>query len=100
MTDHANFSPVHKSIAAGRSISTWKARSPWRSRARTATCWSSSTQHPTEVQHLVAKVLKLSRPCGHRAETRRMGGGFGGKESQASLIAVVAALLARKTGGR
>ena len=56
----------------------------------------SSTQHPTEVQHLVARSLK--RPD-HAVicETRRMGGGFGGKESQASLIAVVAALLAAKT---
>jgi xanthine dehydrogenase large subunit len=57
----------------------------------------SSTQHPTEVQHLVARALKLSD---HSVvcETRRMGGGFGGKESQASLIAVAAALLAQKTG--
>jgi xanthine dehydrogenase large subunit len=57
----------------------------------------SSTQHPTEVQHLVSRALKLSD---HSVvcETRRMGGGFGGKESQASLIAVVAALLAQKTG--
>ena len=57
----------------------------------------SSTQHPTEVQHLVARALKLSD---HSVvcETRRMGGGFGGKESQASLIAVSAALLAQKTG--
>ena len=57
----------------------------------------SSTQHPTEVQHLVARALKLpdhSVVC----ETRRMGGAFGGKESQASLIAAVAALLAQKTG--
>jgi xanthine dehydrogenase large subunit len=56
----------------------------------------SSTQHPTEVQHLVARALKLSH---HSVvcETRRMGGGFGGKESQASLIACVAALLAQRT---
>ncbi len=56
----------------------------------------SSTQHPTEVQHLVAKALKLSD---HSVvtETRRMGGAFGGKESQASLIAAVAALLAQRT---
>ena len=56
----------------------------------------SSTQHPTEVQHLVARALKLadhSVVC----ETRRMGGAFGGKESQASLIAAVAALLAQRT---
>ncbi len=57
----------------------------------------SSTQHPTEVQHLVARALVLSD---HSVvcETRRMGGGFGGKESQASLIAVAAALLAQRTG--
>ena len=57
----------------------------------------SSTQHPTEVQHLVARSLQLadhSVVC----ENRRMGGGFGGKESQASLIAVAAALLAQRTG--
>jgi xanthine dehydrogenase large subunit len=57
----------------------------------------SSTQHPTEVQHLVARTLKLSDHA-VVCETRRMGGGFGGKEAQASLIAVVAALLAQKTG--
>ncbi len=56
----------------------------------------SSTQHPSEVQHLVARALKLSD---HSVvcETRRMGGAFGGKESQASLIACVAALLAQRT---
>jgi xanthine dehydrogenase large subunit len=56
----------------------------------------SSTQHPTEVQHLVARSLKLSDHA-VICETRRMGGGFGGKESQASLIACVAALLAQRT---
>ncbi len=53
----------------------------------------SSTQHPTEVQHLVARSLKLSDHA-VVCETRRMGGAFGGKESQASLIACAAALLA------
>jgi xanthine dehydrogenase large subunit len=57
----------------------------------------SSTQHPTEVQHLVARALKLADHA-VVCETRRMGGGFGGKESQASLIAVAAALLAQKIG--
>ena len=56
----------------------------------------SSTQHPTEVQHLVARSLKLSDHA-VVCETRRMGGAFGGKESQASLIACVAALLAHRT---
>lgn len=58
-------------------------------------CWSS-TQNPTEVQHLIAKMLNLSE---HDVvvEVRRMGGAFGGKESQASLIACIAAALAWKT---
>lgn len=59
-------------------------------------CWSS-TQHPSEVQHLIAKVLGISEHA-VTVEVRRMGGGFGGKESQASLIGCIAALLARKSG--
>ena len=57
----------------------------------------SSTQHPTEVQHLVAHALRLPA---HQVtvECRRMGGGFGGKESQASLIACAAAVAAHRTG--
>jgi xanthine dehydrogenase large subunit len=58
-------------------------------------CWSS-TQHPTEVQHLIAKVLAIPDHA-VTVDVRRMGGGFGGKESQASLFACIAALLARKT---
>ena len=56
----------------------------------------SSTQHPTEVQAVVAHALGLSS---NRVvvSCRRMGGGFGGKESQAALIAAAAAVLARKT---
>ncbi|MDM7861341.1 xanthine dehydrogenase molybdopterin binding subunit [Alteromonas sp. ASW11-36] len=50
-----------------------------------------STQHPTEVQHLVAKVLK--QPFHFvTVETRRMGGAFGGKETQAAPWACLAAL--------
>ncbi|MFZ2101480.1 MAG: xanthine dehydrogenase molybdopterin binding subunit [Oricola sp.] len=57
----------------------------------------SSTQHPSEVQHHVAHVLGgLANSVD--VFTRRMGGGFGGKESQATIIAAAAALLARKTG--
>ena len=57
----------------------------------------SSTQHPDEVQHLVAEVTGRSAKdvvciC------RRMGGAFGGKESQAATIACIAALMATKTG--
>ncbi|WP_306120208.1 MULTISPECIES: xanthine dehydrogenase molybdopterin binding subunit [unclassified Roseitalea] len=57
----------------------------------------SSTQHPTEVQHHVAHVLG-GYANGVDVHVRRMGGGFGGKESQATIIACAAALLARKTG--
>jgi xanthine dehydrogenase large subunit len=57
----------------------------------------SSTQHPTEVQHVVARVLGLPDHA-VVAECRRMGGGFGGKESQATQWAAIAALAARKTG--
>jgi xanthine dehydrogenase large subunit len=52
----------------------------------------SSTQHPTEVQHSVARVLGIAANA-VTVEVRRMGGGFGGKESQASSIAALAALL-------
>jgi xanthine dehydrogenase large subunit len=57
----------------------------------------SSTQHPTEVQHGVAHVLGLPFNA-VTCEVRRMGGGFGGKESQATMIAGIAALLAWKAG--
>jgi xanthine dehydrogenase large subunit len=57
----------------------------------------SSTQHPDEVQHLVAKATNRAAKdvvciC------RRMGGAFGGKESQAATIACIAALMTVKTG--
>lgn len=57
----------------------------------------TSTQHPTEIQVMVAQVLGVP----HAAITvnmRRMGGGFGGKETQGNLFAAVAALAARKYG--
>ena len=56
-----------------------------------------SSQHPSEIQHKVAGMLGLSY---HdvQVEVRRMGGGFGGKESQSNLTACIAALAARKTG--
>jgi xanthine dehydrogenase large subunit len=57
----------------------------------------SSTQHPTEVQHVVGRVLALPDHA-VVSEVRRMGGGFGGKESQATQWAVIAALAARVTG--
>ncbi|NMP29744.1 xanthine dehydrogenase molybdopterin binding subunit [Rahnella sp. SAP-1] len=57
----------------------------------------SSTQHPTEVQKLVASVLALPM---HKVvvDMRRMGGGFGGKETQAAGTACLAALAAHITG--
>ena len=57
----------------------------------------SSTQHPTEVQHKVAHALHLPMAA-VRVETRRMGGGFGGKESQGNALAVACALAAHATG--
>lgn len=57
----------------------------------------SSTQHPTEVQHCVAKMLKIADAF-VTCECRRMGGGFGGKESQAAQWAALAALGAHLTG--
>src|SRR4051812_31836173 len=57
----------------------------------------SSTQHPSEVQHLIAQVLGVPSSA-VTVEVRRMGGGFGGKETQASLFAAAAALVAVKTG--
>lgn len=56
-----------------------------------------STQHPSEMQFLVAQVLDQAAHT-IRVESRRMGGGFGGKESQSWQFATAAALLARVTG--
>ena len=55
----------------------------------------SSTQHPGEVQHWVAHALGLENHA-VKVECRRMGGGFGGKETQAGQSAVWAALAARQ----
>ncbi|MEO8248195.1 MAG: xanthine dehydrogenase molybdopterin binding subunit [Burkholderiales bacterium] len=54
-----------------------------------------STQHPSEMQHLVAHALELHAHDVH-VECRRMGGGFGGKESQSALFACVASVAAAK----
>jgi len=56
-----------------------------------------STQHPSEMQHLVAQALGLQSHHVH-VQCRRMGGGFGGKESQSGLFACVAAVAARRLG--
>jgi xanthine dehydrogenase large subunit len=58
---------------------------------------ASSTQHPTEIQTIVAEVLGLNRNL-VVVEAPRMGGGFGGKETQGNQWAALAALAARKTG--
>ncbi len=55
-----------------------------------------STQHPTEVQHMVAHALGVPANA-VSANVRRMGGGFGGKETQMNLFACVAAIAARRT---
>ena len=54
-----------------------------------------STQHPSEMQHLVAHALHLQASQVH-VECRRMGGGFGGKESQSAIFACVAAVAAAR----
>ncbi len=56
-----------------------------------------STQHPSEVQAIVAHVLHVGRHL-VTVEVPRMGGGFGGKETQAAPFAAMAALAARKLG--
>jgi xanthine dehydrogenase large subunit len=57
----------------------------------------SSTQHPSEVQHLIAALLNLSS-ADVTVEVRRMGGAFGGKETQAAAYAAACALVAARTG--
>ncbi|HYG30210.1 MAG TPA: xanthine dehydrogenase molybdopterin binding subunit [Allosphingosinicella sp.] len=57
----------------------------------------SSTQHPSEIQHLTAKLLGRSH-AEIVVEVRRMGGAFGGKETQAAAFALACALVAAKTG--
>ncbi len=57
----------------------------------------SSTQHPSEIQHTVGKVLGIPNNA-VAVEIRRMGGGFGGKETSGNLPAAAAALVAKLTG--
>jgi len=58
---------------------------------------SSSTQHPSEVQAVIAHLLRL--PANKVVvQSLRMGGGFGGKETQAATPAALAALAAQHTG--
>ncbi len=57
----------------------------------------SSTQHPSEIQHMVAKIMEIPSSA-VTVEIRRMGGAFGGKETQGNLFAVVTAIVAKRTG--
>src|SRR5205823_9752041 len=72
----------------------------WAERGEDGTIFvSSSTQHPSEVQHIIAHLLAIPM---HSVVVQcpRMGGGFGGKETQAAMIAALAALAASKTGDK
>ena len=55
----------------------------------------SSTQHPSETQQIVSKVLK-QKFNSIKVKVRRIGGGFGGKESQSFLFAAITAIFAKK----
>ncbi|MFI5012732.1 MAG: xanthine dehydrogenase molybdopterin binding subunit [Hyphomicrobiales bacterium] len=57
----------------------------------------SSTQHPSEIQHMVSHVLGVPSNA-VTVEVRRMGGAFGGKETQGNPFACLAALAAKKLG--
>ncbi|MET0597022.1 MAG: xanthine dehydrogenase molybdopterin binding subunit [Mesorhizobium sp.] len=57
----------------------------------------SSTQHPSEVQHMVAHALGVPSHA-VTVEIRRMGGGFGGKETQSNQFAAIAAIAAKRLG--
>ncbi len=56
-----------------------------------------STQHPTEMQHVVAHALGIDFNQ-VVVEMRRMGGGFGGKESQSAIFACIASIAAYRLG--
>ena len=56
----------------------------------------SSTQNPSETQHIIAKMLNQKNHT-IQVSCRRLGGGFGGKETQSMIFACVATLLAKKT---
>ncbi|MDX3926967.1 MAG: xanthine dehydrogenase molybdopterin binding subunit [Shinella sp.] len=58
------------------------------------TVWSS-TQHPSEVQHMVAHALGVPSNA-VTVQVRRMGGGFGGKETQGNQFAAIAAIAAKR----
>ncbi|MCY6382015.1 xanthine dehydrogenase molybdopterin binding subunit [Hoeflea prorocentri] len=55
----------------------------------------SSTQHPSEIQHMVSQALGTASNA-VTVQTRRMGGGFGGKETQGNQFAAIAAIAAKR----
>lgn len=55
----------------------------------------SSTQHPSEAQHMIAHVLGVAAHA-VTVKVRRMGGGFGGKETQMNIFCAVAAIAAKR----
>ena len=56
----------------------------------------SSTQHPGETQQIIAKMLNQKNNT-INVEVRRIGGGFGGKETQSFIFAAICTLLSKKT---
>ncbi|WP_284776082.1 xanthine dehydrogenase molybdopterin binding subunit [Agrobacterium sp. lyk4-40-TYG-31] len=58
------------------------------------TVWSS-TQHPSEIQHIVSHILQVPSNA-VTVQVRRMGGGFGGKETQGNQFAALCAIAAKK----
>ena len=56
----------------------------------------SSTQHPSETQQIIAKMLNQKNNT-INVEVRRIGGGFGGKETQSFIFAAICTLLSKKT---
>jgi xanthine dehydrogenase large subunit len=84
-----------RSKSAARNTSTWKARSP--TRAAGAGAVAGLFQHPAPGRDpaLGLACAGHGQPCG-AVECRRMGGGFGGKETQSGQMAVWAALAAHK----
>ena len=84
--------------SAARITSTSKARSRSRCRARTAACTSTARRSIRAKCSTWWRTRSALAAHDVVVECRRMGGGFGGKETQPALFACVAALLARKTG--
>ena len=56
----------------------------------------SSTQHPSETQQIISKMLN-QKSNSITVSVRRIGGGFGGKETQSFIFAAICTLLAKKT---